>query len=450
MTPPARRVAVTGVGAISALGHDAPRMWAALCDGRSGIAAHRVGRRVRPSVSERRRGEGPRSRRALRSRPPGSAGSLRAVRRHRGPGGRARLRRRADAGLRERTAVFTGSSLGGQTTQDAAFVELYQRKSGRVHPLSIPRGMANAGASQISMDFGLTGPVPARSPPRARPPTTRSARPSGWCASGAADLAIAGRKRGSVFPGSPEGLGGDARRLPGHVPAIFPRSPRTDSRRGRRDARARAARGGPRPGSPDLRRALGLRHVFRRPPRHAADGRGSGARDARRARRCGALRRAGRLHQRPRHGNARQRLGRGARDPGGLRRPRGSPRRQLDQVDARTRPRSGRRPGSGRDRARPRRTGSFRRPPISPARIPSATSTSCPTVLAPRGRRRRSRTPSRSEVSTRCSHSARSDGVLAAGRRRGIGVRRAPRTRTALPGPVVGPGKPKLSRSRNV
>ncbi|HEX9760617.1 MAG TPA: beta-ketoacyl-[acyl-carrier-protein] synthase family protein, partial [Candidatus Acidoferrales bacterium] len=30
---------------------------------------------------------------------------------------------------------------------------------GRIHPLSIPRTMANAGASHISMEFGLTGPA---------------------------------------------------------------------------------------------------------------------------------------------------------------------------------------------------------------------------------------------------------------------------------------------------
>lgn len=66
--------------------------------------------------------------------------------------------RRLHPALAEKTAVFTGSCLGGQATQDAAFVSLYGGGSGRVHPLSIPRIMANAGASQISMDLGITGP----------------------------------------------------------------------------------------------------------------------------------------------------------------------------------------------------------------------------------------------------------------------------------------------------
>jgi nodulation protein E len=61
--------------------------------------------------------------------------------------------------LRERTAIVAGSSLGGQTTEDTGFVEIYSRGKNRVHPLTIPRTMANAGASQISMELGITGPA---------------------------------------------------------------------------------------------------------------------------------------------------------------------------------------------------------------------------------------------------------------------------------------------------
>jgi nodulation protein E len=60
--------------------------------------------------------------------------------------------------LRERTAVVTGSSLGGKNTEDAQFLELYGR-AGRIHPLTIPRSMANAGASMISIELGVTGPA---------------------------------------------------------------------------------------------------------------------------------------------------------------------------------------------------------------------------------------------------------------------------------------------------
>ena len=130
---------MTGVGAISALGHDAPRMWAALCEGRSGIA-----RIESVDVSGLRFHNGAEvkgldpavhfdpARMDLLDRFAQFAliTAREAVR-----GFRVEL----TPGLRERAAVYTGSSLGGQTTQDAAFVELYQRKSGRVHPFTIPR-----------------------------------------------------------------------------------------------------------------------------------------------------------------------------------------------------------------------------------------------------------------------------------------------------------------------
>jgi len=61
--------------------------------------------------------------------------------------------------LRERTAVVTGSCVGGQSSEDQGFVDVYLEKRNRVHPLTIPRTMANAGASHISMEFGLTGPA---------------------------------------------------------------------------------------------------------------------------------------------------------------------------------------------------------------------------------------------------------------------------------------------------
>jgi nodulation protein E len=60
--------------------------------------------------------------------------------------------------LRETAAIVTGSCVGGQCTEDLGFIELYQLARNRVHPLTIPKTMANAGASHISMEFGITGP----------------------------------------------------------------------------------------------------------------------------------------------------------------------------------------------------------------------------------------------------------------------------------------------------
>jgi nodulation protein E len=60
--------------------------------------------------------------------------------------------------LRETAAIITGSCVGGQSTEDIGFVEVYKNGHNRVHPLTIPKTMANAGASHISMEFGITGP----------------------------------------------------------------------------------------------------------------------------------------------------------------------------------------------------------------------------------------------------------------------------------------------------
>ena len=60
--------------------------------------------------------------------------------------------------LRARTAVVTGSCLGGQTTEDKTFERFYGQNRRRAHPLSVPRVMANAGASLITMKYGLGGP----------------------------------------------------------------------------------------------------------------------------------------------------------------------------------------------------------------------------------------------------------------------------------------------------
>ena len=70
-----------------------------------------------------------------------------------------------DAGIdftperQQRTAVITGTSIGGEHTHDKIMYDLYRENRGRAHPFAIPMVMPNAGASQVSMAFGLTGPA---------------------------------------------------------------------------------------------------------------------------------------------------------------------------------------------------------------------------------------------------------------------------------------------------
>ena len=58
----------------------------------------------------------------------------------------------------EDTAIILGCSCGGRSAEEPQLANLYTRDA-RAHPLTVVRTMANAGASHISIDLGITGPV---------------------------------------------------------------------------------------------------------------------------------------------------------------------------------------------------------------------------------------------------------------------------------------------------
>ncbi len=64
-----------------------------------------------------------------------------------------------ESGLAERTATILGTSMGGQHTQDDNYRLVYGEKKTRLHPFVVPRLMANAAVSWVSMDHGLKGPA---------------------------------------------------------------------------------------------------------------------------------------------------------------------------------------------------------------------------------------------------------------------------------------------------
>src|SRR6266849_2567477 len=64
-----------------------------------------------------------------------------------------------DDRLSARTATIIGTGVGGQTTQDENYKRLYREGAKRLHPLTIPKLMVNAPASQVSMHCGLRGPA---------------------------------------------------------------------------------------------------------------------------------------------------------------------------------------------------------------------------------------------------------------------------------------------------
>jgi nodulation protein E len=102
--------------------------------------------------------------------------------------------------LRESAAVITGSCMGGRFTDEIGYWELFHHGRNRVHPLTIPLGMSNAGASHISMEYGLHGPAYTFSTA-----CSSSAHAIGnalWMVrSGAAPLAIAGGSEAPLFLG---------------------------------------------------------------------------------------------------------------------------------------------------------------------------------------------------------------------------------------------------------
>src|SRR5260370_5345103 len=152
------RVAVTGIGAISALGRTVEEFGRALREGRSGIGP------IQSVDCSGIRFQNGAEVAAYDHRPYFDDKRADFIDRFAQFAVIAAREAVADAGvewspeLRENSAIITGSCVGGQATEDAGFYSVYKMGQNRVHPLTIPKTMANAGASHISMEFGITGP----------------------------------------------------------------------------------------------------------------------------------------------------------------------------------------------------------------------------------------------------------------------------------------------------
>src|SRR4051795_11262778 len=155
------RVVITGIGATTPLGGDAPTTWAALLDGRSGVQRLQAGFpedlatkiaapvAVEPSeVLERVE-----ARRLDRCAQLGVVAAMEAWR---------------DAGFglkddnpvaRERLAVAVGTGIGGLHTLLAQWDLQKEKGARRVSPLAIPMLMANATAANIGLRLGAQPPA---------------------------------------------------------------------------------------------------------------------------------------------------------------------------------------------------------------------------------------------------------------------------------------------------
>jgi nodulation protein E len=157
----ARRVAITGLGIISPLGLNLADSWKALREGRPAIGpltsvnSSSVNLKIQNGAEVH--GFDP-----LKHFEGGKDAQLDRFAQFSVVAAREAFR---DSGveltpeLRERSAIVCGSAVGGQASIEAGFEDLWVQGRGRVHPLTIPKTMANAGASHISMDLGLSGPV---------------------------------------------------------------------------------------------------------------------------------------------------------------------------------------------------------------------------------------------------------------------------------------------------
>jgi nodulation protein E len=159
-----QRVVITGMGAVTPLGHTATTTWSAMREGRVAIgpitSMSREG--LRFGIAAEVQGFDPlahfdEKKLILFDRV--SQFALVAAREAVAQSG---IDFAAD-GLGENTAVIIGTGIGGEQTHDEASRRLYGENNPRTHPLTIVRLMANAPACQVSIEHKLMGPAFATS-----------------------------------------------------------------------------------------------------------------------------------------------------------------------------------------------------------------------------------------------------------------------------------------------
>jgi 3-oxoacyl-[acyl-carrier-protein] synthase II len=155
-----RRVVVTGMGALTALGNDVASTWEGMVSGRSGIATiqsfdpSRLGARLAGEVKAfdsthiLDRKEVRRTDRYIQF---GLVASRQAM-------DEAGLPARLEDEEAERTGVILGTGLGGVGTLVEGISNNALRGPDRISPFFIPMGIPNVGAGQVAISFGMTGP----------------------------------------------------------------------------------------------------------------------------------------------------------------------------------------------------------------------------------------------------------------------------------------------------
>jgi len=155
-----RRVVVTGMGTVNALGQDVSTFWANLVAGRSGVATitrfdpSRLDSRMAAEIKDfdpsavLDRKEMRRTDRYIQF----ALVSARQALEHAGLPGRL------DEETAARTGVIIGSGLGGVSTLFDNVLVMAERGPDRISPFFIPMGIANVGAGQVAIATGAIGP----------------------------------------------------------------------------------------------------------------------------------------------------------------------------------------------------------------------------------------------------------------------------------------------------
>jgi 3-oxoacyl-[acyl-carrier-protein] synthase II len=155
-----RRVVVTGMGMLTAVGNDVPTTWRAMVAGHSGVRTisnfdpSRLAARIAGEVHDfdashiLDRKEVRRTDRYIQF---GLVASRQAM-------DQAGLPARLEGDEAERTGVILGTGLGGVGTLVDGISINALRGPDRISPFLIPMGIPNVGAGQVAISFGMTGP----------------------------------------------------------------------------------------------------------------------------------------------------------------------------------------------------------------------------------------------------------------------------------------------------
>jgi nodulation protein E len=209
----ARRIVVTGLGAVSALGAGVKANWTRAREGFGAIAPHSFdpgpngpAAHVTPAALISGDLVGPLEialdRKIGASLDPFALLALAPA--HEALTQAGLIRHRS---MEHRAALVLGHGFAGIHTLEASYERFYGQKAARLHPLTVPKVMVSAPVSAVAMEFKMRGPVFAVSSACASAGHA-IAQGAGFIASGACDIAVVGGSEAIATPGCLRGWEG--------------------------------------------------------------------------------------------------------------------------------------------------------------------------------------------------------------------------------------------------